>query len=71
MFDMKISSDLGLSCGNISIFPRQLAAHVEGIDLVDGLLVIEGVKFFNGKSEKFIIDRNNNKHHLETLMSAA
>ena len=70
MNKMIISSDYGLVCGNILIMPHELA-RIDGIEIVDGLLVIEGVKFVNLGDNKYIVDQIGIKHQLEELMEAA
>lgn len=71
MFDMEISSDFGLVCGNYVITPTELARLIEGIELEDGLLVIEGVKFVNREDKKYIVDQLGIKYTLDDLMEAA
>lgn len=70
MNEMRISSDYGLVCGNILIMPHELA-KIDGIEIVDGLLVIEGVKFVNLSDRKYIVDQIGIRHQLEELMEAA
>ena len=68
IFDMRISSDFGLVCGNIVIFPKQLAKHISGINIVYGLLTFDCVKFFNGHNEKYIVDNRGVRHYLDNLV---
>lgn len=70
MHDMLISSDYGLVCGNILIMPHELA-RIDGIEIVNDLLVIEGVKFVNLSDRKYIVDQIGIRHQLEDLMEAA
>ena len=69
--DMLISSDTGLTYGNIVITPEELAAHIAGIDIIDGLLVIEGVKFVNANNRQYVVDQLGIRHELPELMEAA
>ena len=68
MLDMKISSDYGLVCGNVVIFPKQLAKYISGIDIVDGLLTFDSVRFFNGHNEKYIVDNKGVRHNIDDLV---
>lgn len=69
--DLLISSDTGLTYGNIVITPEELEAHIAGIDIIDGLLVIEGVKFVNANNRQYVVDQLGIRHGLEELMEAA
>lgn len=71
MNDMLISSDTGLTYGNVVITPSELEKYIAGIDMIDGLLVIEGVKFVNLYNRQYIVDQLGVKHQLEDLMEAA
>jgi len=71
MYDMLLSSDTGLTYGNIVITPSELEKYIAGIDIIDGLLVIEGVKFVNLDNRQYIVDQLGVKHQLEELMEAA
>lgn len=71
MYDMMLSSDVGLTYGNIVITPYELANKIAGIDIIDGLLVIEGVKFVNKANRQYIVDQLGSRHLLEELMEAA
>lgn len=71
MHDMLISSDTGLTYGNIVITPSELAKHIVGIDIVNGLLEIEGVKFVNRNDQQYIVDQDGTRHKLVDLMEAA
>ena len=68
MADMLISSDRGLVWGNIVITPRELADHVIGIDIVDELLVLDGVKFVNSADREYIVDQEGKRHKLLDLL---
>jgi len=71
MHEMLISSDTGLTYGNIVITPSELQKHIAGIDIIDGLLVIEGVKFVNLDNRQYIVDQLGIRHQLEELVEAA
>lgn len=71
MHEMLISSDTGLTYGNIVITPDELQKHIAGVDLIDGLLVIEGVKFVNSGNRQYVVDQLGIRHQLEELMEAA
>ena len=71
MHEMLISSDTGLTYGNIVITPSELEKHIAGIDIIDGLLVIEGVKFVNLDNRQYIVDQLGIRHQLEELVEAA
>ena len=71
MYDMLLSSDTGLTYGNVVITPSELEKYIAGIDIIDGLLVIEGVKFVNLDNRQYIVDQLGVKHQLEELMEAA
>jgi len=71
MHEMLISSDTGLTYGNIVITPSELQKHIAGIDIIDGLLVIEGVKFVNLDNRQYIVDQLGIRHQLEELAEAA
>ena len=71
MHNMLISSDTGLTYGNIVITPSELEKHIAGIDIIDGLLVIEGVKFVNLNNRQYVVDQLGIRHGLEELMEAA
>lgn len=68
MADMHISSDRGLEWGNIVITPRELAKYILGIDIVDGLLVLDGVKFVNHDGREYIADQEGKRHKLVDLI---
>jgi hypothetical protein len=68
MADMHISSDRGLEWGNIVITPQELADHIIGIDIVDELLVIDGVKFVNFADREYIQDQQGTKHKMLDLL---
>jgi len=71
MHDMLLSSDTGLTYGNVVITPSELEKYIAGIDIIDGLLVIEGVKFVNLDNRQYIVDQLGVKHQLQELMEAA
>jgi len=71
MHDMLLSSDTGLTYGNVVITPSELEKYIAGIDIIDGLLVIEGVKFVNLDNRQYIVDQLGVKHQIEELMEAA
>jgi len=71
MHEMLISSDTGLTYGNVVITPSELEKYIAGIDIIDGLLVIEGVKFVNLDNRQYIVDQLGVKHQIEELMEAA
>jgi len=71
MYDMLLSSDTGLTYGNVVITPSELEKYIAGIDIIDGLLVIEGVKFVNLDNRQYIVDQLGVKHQIEELMEAA
>jgi len=71
MHEMLISSDTGLTYGNVVITPSELEKYIAGIDIIDGLLVIEGVKFVNLDNRQYIVDQLGVKHQLQELMEAA
>lgn len=67
-YDIQISSDFGMVWGNYSLTPQELVDKVEGIELVDGELVIERVQWVNIKSgNEYIIDRLGRKITLKEL----
>ena len=68
MAEMLISSDRGLVWGNIVITPRELADHILGIDIVDELLVLDGVKFVNHVDREYIVDQEGKRHKLSELL---
>ena len=68
MAEMQISSDFGLRWGNIIITPQELAKYIVGIDLVDGLLVLDGVKFHNGEGREYIVDQEGKRHKMLDLL---
>ncbi len=68
MFDIQLSSDKGLEWGNVIITPQELAQYIEGIDIIDGLLVIDGVKFVNHDNKEYITDQSGTKHYLLDLL---
>jgi len=68
MADMYLSSDRGLEWGNIVFTPRELAKYILGIDIVDGLLVLDGVKFVNHDGCEYIADQEGKRHKLVDLI---
>lgn len=68
MADMHISSDRGLEWGNVVITPRELAKYILGIDIVDGLLVLDGVKFVNHTDREYIVDQEGKRHKMLDLL---
>ena len=68
MAEMYLSSDRGLELGNVVITPQELARYIRGIDIVNGLLVFDGVKFVNHYGREHIIDREDKKHKLVDLI---
>ena len=68
MADMVLSSDRGLEWGNVVITPRELAKYILGIDIVDGLLVLDGVKFVNHADREYIVDQEGKRHKMLDLL---
>lgn len=68
MADMHISSDRGLEWGNVVITPRELAKYILGIDIVEGLLVLDGVKFVNHENREYIVDQEGKRHKMLDLL---
>lgn len=68
MAEMYLSSDRGLEWGNVVITPFELAKYIPGIDIVDGLLVLDGVKFVNHESREYIADQEGKRHRLVELI---
>lgn len=56
MADMHISSDHGLQWGNVTITPEELAFYIKGISIQNGLLVLDGVKFWHDGDDSYIAD---------------
>lgn len=68
MHDILLSSDFGLRWGNYTLTPEELAQRVVGIDLIDGLLVFDGIKWGNVREgEEYIVDQNNVRRNLRDL----
>lgn len=68
MADMHLSSDFGLRWGNVVVTPSELARHIKGIDIIDGLLRFDAVKFYNVEGEEYIQDQNHVRHNLVDLI---
>lgn len=68
MADMQISPDFGLRWGNIVITPEELATHILGIEIVDGGMELDGVKFCNIEGREFIADQLGKRHKLPDLI---
>ena len=68
MAEINLSSDFGLQWGNVTITPRELAHNVLGIDLVDGLLVFDGVKIVNAPDGEYITDSRGDRHMMVDLV---
>lgn len=68
MNDILLSSDFGLRWGNYALTPEELANKVAGIDLIDGLLVFDGIKWGNTRDgEEYLVDQNNVRRNLRDL----
>ena len=67
MADMVISSDYGLQWGNVTITPQELAAYIKGITLKNGLLVLDGVKFWHDGDDSYIADYEGKRHNVMEL----
>ena len=61
---IEISSDFGLRWGNRVVTPTELAEAIDGIDVVDGLLVFDGVKVVNHENREYIVDQLGFRHDL-------
>ena len=68
MAEMHLSSDFGLQWGNVTITPSELAQNILGIDLVDGLLVFDGVKVVNDPDREYITDSRGDRYMLVDLV---
>jgi len=68
MAAIEISSDFGLRWGNRVVTPEELAEAIDGIDVVDGLLVLDGVKFVNHTDREAIVDQLGIRHDLLELV---
>lgn len=68
MAAMYLSSDFGLRWGNVVITPSELARYIKGIDIIDGLLRFDAVKFYNVEGEEYIQDQNHVRHNLVDLI---
>lgn len=66
-YDMVISSDYGLQWGNITITPSELASLIKGITIKSGLMVLDGVKFWNDGDDSYIADQDNVRHKVMDL----
>lgn len=68
MSDILLSSDFGLRWGNVAITPSELASLIKGIDLIDGLLVLDDVKFVNTYTDRaYIVDQEGKRHRIADL----
>ena len=56
MPDIHISSNKGLEWGNVVFTPEELSEWIEGISLIDGLLVLNNVKVINWVDNESFID---------------
>lgn len=65
--DILISSDFGLKWGNVTITPSELANYIEGINIVNGLLELDEVKFGNIEGKEYIRDSLGVRHNLVEL----
>lgn len=68
MAEIHLSSDFGLQWGNVTITPSELAQNILGIDLIDGLLVFDGVKVVNAPDREYITDSRGDRHMLVDLV---
>lgn len=68
MAEIHLSSDFGLQWGNVTITPSELAQNILGIDLVDDLLVFDGVKIVNDPDREYITDSRGDRHMLVDLV---
>jgi hypothetical protein len=68
MAEMYLSSDRGLEWGNVVITPQELTNYILGIDIVEGLLVFDGVKFVNHEGREYITDQEGKRHSLISLI---
>ena len=68
MTEIYLSSDRGLEWGNIVITPSELAKYIPGIDIVNNLLVFDGVKIVNHKDREYIADQEGKRHNLVELI---
>jgi len=68
MAEIYLSSDRGLEWGNIVITPFELAKYIPGIDIVNGLLVLDGLKFVNHENREYIADQEGKRHNLVDLI---
>ena len=65
---LELSSDFGLRWGNYTLTPPELASLVDGIDVIDGLLVFDGVKFVNRVGHEYLVDRKGQRHEIAAMM---
>lgn len=64
---MEISSDFGFKWGNIVITPQELTDNILGINIIDGLLELDGVKFTNIDGREYIADQLGKRHDIVSL----
>lgn len=67
MADMLISSDHGLQWGNVRITPEELALYIKGITIQNGLLVLDGVKFWHDGDDSYIADYDGKRFNVLEL----
>lgn len=67
MADMVLSSDYGLQWGNVTITPSELASYIKGITIKNGLIVLDGVKFWHDGDDSYIADYEGKRHNVMEL----
>ena len=67
MADMLLSSDYGLQWGNVTITPSELASYIKGITIKNGLIVLDGVKFWHDGDDSYIADYEGKRHNVMEL----
>lgn len=67
MADMILSSDYGLQWGNVTITPSELASYIKGITIKNGLIVLDGVKFWHDGDDSYIADYEGKRHNVMEL----
>lgn len=67
MADMYLSSDHGLQWGNVTITPSELASYIKGITIKNGLIVLDGVKFWHDGDDSYIADYEGKRHNVMEL----
>lgn len=67
MADMVLSSDYGLQWGNVTITPSELASYIKGITIKNGLMVLDGVKFWHDGDDSYIADYEGKRHNVMEL----